>query len=158
MATKLIRVNFRSPTGNDDLDALINPATHAAFFRGRVWRLTSAWIHNKRFQNLYYTLSTFPWEKTTNFKASYSLAQVIVCQEDIHAVACFHLEACPVRAIQHSLEMGEAVNEVFSEIQQGKRLAVLMASHPHLGGGSSLVQASLPVEVIVLIAKHVGLV
>ena len=165
MATKLIQANFSSQTGNENLDALINPVTYTAFFNGRVWRLTNAWIRqNNCFQNLYYNVSTFPWEKITDVKMSYSPARVIVIkevivhQEDIYAQASFYLEACPFRDIRHSLEMSEKVNEVFSEIQQGKRLAVMMASHPRLGADSSLVKASLPVELVVLIAKHVGLV
>ena len=160
MATKLIRVNVQSQTGNDNLDALINPVKYTAFFRGRVWRLTGAWIRrNKCFQNLYYMLSAFPWEKITSVHGTHTIARVIVRQElivrqeDILAVASFSLVACPFRVIRYSLEMGEAVNKVFSEIQQGRRLAVMMASHPRLGGESSL---SLPAEVIVSIAKHVG--
>ena len=44
------------------------------------------------------------------------------------------------------------MNRGFSEIQQGERLAVMMASHPRLGDASPLGQASMHVDVLALIA------
>jgi hypothetical protein len=55
-----------------------------------------------------------------------------------------------------SLEMSDAVNREFSEIQQGVRLAFMMASHPRLGGASPLGLVSI--DVLALIARHIRLV
>ena len=158
-ATKLIKVAFRSGHANGDGDfiALINPVTLIAFFRGEAWELTNAWMfHLECIQHLYYDVSKFPWGEITRVDQNGSLVTTWVERENVQAAACFYRSASPFDMIRLSLEMSDAVNREFSEIQQGERLAVMMASHPRLGDASPLGLVSI--DVLALIARHIRLV
>ena len=160
-ATKLIKVAFRSGHANGDGDfiALINPVTLIAFFRGEAWELRTAWIYqNKRYQSLNYDVSKFPWGEITRVdQIGSSLVIMNVERENMTAAACFYRRSVsPFDMIRLSLEMSDAVNREFSEIQQGERLAVMMASHPRLGDASPLGLVSI--DVLALIARHIRLV
>ena len=164
-ATKLIKVAFRSGHANGDGDfiALINPVTLIAFFRGEAWELTTAWIYqNECYQSLDYDVSKFPWGEITRVDQIVRVDQTVsrvhtyVVRENMLAGACFHRSESPFDMIRLSLEMSDAVNREFSEIQQGERLAVMMASHPRLGDASPLGLVSI--DVLALIARHIRLV
>jgi hypothetical protein len=159
-ATKLIKVAFRSGHANGDGDfiALIHPVTRIAFFRGEASELTKAWIYqNKCMQNLYYDVSKFPWGEITLIVQHKRLVIMNVERENMTAAACFYRRSeSPFDMIRLSLEMSDAVNREFSEIQQGERLAVMMASHPRLGDVSPLGLVSI--DVLALIARHIRLV
>jgi hypothetical protein len=159
-ATKLIKVAFRSGHANGDGDfiALIHPVTLIAFFRGEAWELRTAWIYqNKRYQSLNYDVSKFPWGEITSVVLTKSWVSTWIKREDMWAAAGFYRRSeSPFDMIRLSLEMSDAVNREFSEIQQGERLAVMMASHPRLGDASPLGLVSI--DVLALIARHIRLV
>ena len=158
-ATKLIKVAFRSGHANGDGDfiALINPVTLIAFFRGEAWELKTAWVYqNERCQSLDNDVSKFPWGEITGVVLTESWVSTWIKREDMWAAAGFNRSESPFDMIRLSLEMSDAVNREFSEIQQGERLAVMMASHPRLGDVSPLGLVSI--DVLALIARHIRLV